>query len=142
MVTVAEIAKEAFDAVADEMPDVVQVASLTRTVPMTWVLESGYWRDDGYWMTRTDAYDPVTGEYETVDATFSCRALFADEKAIADTFPSYVVGPSDRMVYAEGLAVVPEENDRMAIGGQPVVVTRVGDIVGVGTFFSLIVRNA
>lgn len=122
MPTVAEIAKEAFDAVAEEMPDVIQSASLTRETQ--------------------GAYDPVTGTYTTTTQTYSCRALFADEKAMADAFPAYEIGPADRMVYVEGLATTPKEADEMTIGSQKVTVTRVGDIVGTGTFFSLIVRNA
>lgn len=121
MPTVAEIAKEAFDAVSEEMPDVIQAASLTRTVQ--------------------GAYNPATGQYTTTTQTWDCRALFGDEKAMADTFPAYVVGPNDRLAYVEGLAVAPKEADAMTIGGQVVSVTRVADIVGVGTFFSLIVRN-
>lgn len=122
MPTVAEIAKEAFDGVAAEMPDVIQDASLTRTTQ--------------------GVYDPSTGTYATTTQTWNCRALFADEKAMADAFPAYVIGPADRMAYVEGLATTPKEADAMTIGGQAVTVMRVGDIVGVGTFFSLIVRNA
>src|SRR5690606_38104627 len=116
-----EIAKEAFDAVAEEMPDVIQAASLTRTTQ--------------------GAYDPVSGTYPETTETFTGRALFADEKALADAFPAYVIGPSDRMVYVEGLTATPKETDAMTIGGQSVTAMRVGDIVGVGSFFSLIVRN-
>lgn len=122
MPTVAEIAKEAFDAVSEEMPDVIQAATLTRT-------------------TQGTVYDPETGTYPETTETFTCRALFGDEKAMADTFPAYVIGPNDRLVYVEGLATMPKETDAMTIGGQAVTVTRVGDIVGVGTFFSLVVRN-
>lgn len=123
MPTVAEIAKEAFDGVAEEMPDVIQAASLTRTV-------------------RGEEYDSDTGSYLVTTETWPCRALFADENSMADAFPAYVIGPSDRMVYVEGLTTTPNETDRMVIGGQPVIVQSVGDIVGVGTFFSLIVRNS
>lgn len=122
MPTVAEIAKEAFDAVSEEMPDVIQSGTLTRTTQ--------------------GAYDPETGDYTTTTQTWLCRALFADEKAMADAFPAYVIGAGDRVVYVEGLTTTPRETDALTIGGQSTTVMRVGDIVGVGTFFSLIVRNA
>jgi hypothetical protein len=125
MPTVAEIAKEAFDAVAQEMPDVIQAATLTRTTQ--------------------GAYDPVTGSHTTTTQAWACRALFADERALkglADAFPSYVVGPSDRLTYIEGLATHPIEGDAITIGGKNYLAQIIADIVGVGTFFSVIVRNA
>lgn len=122
MTTVAEIAKEAFDDVAAEMPEVIQTAELRRT-------------------TR-GAYDPRTGTYAEIAQAYPCRVLFSDERAMADTFPAFVSGPTDRMVYVEGIQTVPVENDRMTIGSRGVVVRQVGDIVGVGSFFALVVRNA
>lgn len=121
MPTVAEIAKETYDAVAAELPDVIQGASLSR-------------------VTKGE-YDPTTGAHETSEAAFPCRALFADEKAIEDAFPAYTAGPTDRVAYLEGLETIPLENDRMTIGSQRVLITRVGDIVGTGTFFVVVVRN-
>lgn len=121
MTTVAEIAREAYDAVAAELPEVIQAAQLQRT-------------------TR-GAYDPQSGGYAETVQTFPCRALFSDEKAMADAFPAFVAGPSDRMVYVEELATLPLENDRMTIGGRPVIVVQTSDIVGVGSFFALVVRN-
>lgn len=122
MTSVAEIAREAYDAVAAEMPEVIQHAELRRTM--------------------RGAYDPRTGTYTEITKAYPCRALFSDERAMADTFPAFVAGPTDRMVYVEGIQTAPIESDRMTIGGRAVVVRQVGDIVGVGSFFALVVRDA
>ena len=122
MTTVTEIARKSFDSAAAKFSDVIKDGAIIRTV-------------------RSGEYDPATGAYPETTQEWPCRVLFADEKAMADTFPAYVIGPSDRMIYVEGLATAPKETDNMIIGAQPVIVTRVGDIVGVGRFFSLIVRN-
>lgn len=118
----ASIAAKVFDKISAKFSGPIQTAILTRT-------------------TRGD-YDPVSGTYPETAESWTGRAVFADEKAMTDSFPAYVIGSTDRMVYLEGMAVTPKEADCMVIGTQSVVVTRVADIVGVGEFFALIVRNA
>lgn len=122
MSTVASIAKEAFDAVAAEFTDTtIKACSLTR-------------------VTDPGTYNPGTGEYEgRVETTATGRALFDTSTPVEDVFPAYVAGPSDRLVWLEGLSLIPAENETIAIGGQNHTVKAVGDVVGAGTFFSAMV---
>lgn len=121
MTTVSEIAREAFDAVAEEMPEVIQSATLTRT-------------------GKGGDYDPETGTFPGATETFAGRALFGGQAALADRFPAYVIGSSDRLVYLEGFTTVPREGDAVTIGGKTFAILKVSDIVGVGSFFEAVVR--
>lgn len=119
---IAAIAGMAFDAVGGSIDGVIQPATLTRTAQ--------------------GAYDPVTGTYATTTQTWSGRGLFGDAQAMADKFPAYVIGPTDRMLYLEGLGTAPKESDTVMVGGQALIIMAVADIVGAGQFFSTVARNA
>lgn len=123
MISVAQIAAMAFDAVGGAIEGVIQSATLTR-------------------ITQGTVYDPVTGTYPEMTETFTGRAVFSDEKAMADAFPTYVIGPADRMLNLEGFNTVPKETDTLTVGDQTLQIVRVGDVVGVGQFFNVIARNA
>lgn len=122
MISVAQIAAMAFNAVGGAMEGVIQSATLTRTTQ--------------------GAYDPLTGEYTTTTQTFTGRAVFSDEKAMADAFPAYQIGPTDRMLSLEGFTTTPREGETLTVGGQTLQIIRVADVVGAGQFFSIIARNA
>lgn len=117
---VADIAKEAFDGVAAELDGVIQAASLIRTI--------------------RGAYDPTSGTFTETAQQWSGRALIADERALADIFPAYVIGPSDRLVYLEGFTESPKETDKVTIGSKAYQVTKTADIVGAGSFFTVVLR--
>lgn len=117
---VADIAREAFEGVSDEIEGIIQPAVLQRAA--------------------RGAHDPATGTRPQTIEQWPGRALKADEKALADIFPAYVIGPADSLVYLEGCAMIPVETDSLMINGAPNEVVRVGDIVGAGEFFVLIVR--
>lgn len=114
MTTIAEIAKEAFDDVAAEFTDVIKDCTLTRTIQ--------------------DGYDPSTGAHSTTTVTSEGRAVFDTSTAIADALQGYVAGPGELLVYLEGLAMVPKENDAIVIGGEDFTIVHVGDVVGAGSF--------
>lgn len=117
MTTVAEIASEAFTAVAAELTGVVKSATLTRTVQ--------------------GEYDPETGTFETTTSTDTGRAIFDTSTKIEDALPGYVAGPTEQLVWIEGLDTLePKENDAIAIVGVDYTVKHVGDIVGAGSLYA------
>ena len=122
MTTVAEIAAEAFTAVAAELTDVIKTCSITRTTQ--------------------GAYNPTTGTYATTTATATGRAVFDTSNKIEDVLPGYVAGPAELIVYFEGLSFAPVENDTATIAGLTYTVKAVGDIAGAGSFYACsIVRS-
>ena len=119
MVTIAEIAKEAFDAVALEITDAIHAATLTRTV-------------DGVYNTTTGAYETTTPDQEG-------RAVVDTVTPKADVFPDYVVGPADELVLLEGMTSA-KENDSLVFAGRTRIVMQVQDIVAAGSLFFVIAR--
>lgn len=116
MTTVAAIAALAFTKVHAKITDVIRSSTLTKTV--------------------NGAYNLDTGAYAVTQTTHTCRSVEATANAVQDIFPDYVFGPSDRILFVEGLAVVPSEGDDL--DGRAVLA--VGDIAGAGSFFAMIVR--
>ncbi|MBL4700115.1 MAG: hypothetical protein JKX85_02560 [Phycisphaeraceae bacterium] len=120
--TVAQIAKKAFDAVAKAIPDSIHECMLEREG------EAG-------------EYDAVSGEYSTSEPEiWTGRALVSTGTAIRDTFPDYVAGPTDVLIYLEGLSIAPLENDRVTIKSKTRLIVYTGDIVEAGTFFAMVAR--
>lgn len=109
----------ALDGVAGAITDAVHAATLMRVAQ--------------------GAYDPPTGTYQTTEATQTGRAVFANERPIADVFPEYVAGPSDQLIMLEGFTSC-RENDRLTIGGVARDVRQVQDIAGAGTVFYVVAR--
>ncbi len=122
MTTVAEIAAEAFTGAAAEFTDIIKAVTLTRTA-----------------QTR---YNPSTGQHDTTDATATGRGLFDTSTAIGDVLPGFVAGPTDELVWLEGLSFAPAENDSIDIGGSEYLVKAIGDIAGAGTFFAAVVARS
>ena len=116
MTTVALIAAKAFTGVAAKITGVIKVCTLTRTTQ--------------------GAYNTTTGQYATTTATATGRAIFDTSTKIIDALPGYLAGPTEKLVYFEGLSFAPAENDTVTIGGVTHTVKAVGDIVGAGTFFA------
>ena len=96
MVTVAEIAAEAMDAVAAEITDAIHTATLN-------------WSVQG-------AYDPDAGTYSTTPASDTGRAVEDTTRPIGDVFEDYIVGPGEVLVLLEGFTSVPEENWKLNYG--------------------------
>lgn len=122
MISVAEIAKTAFSAVAGAMSGVVKAALITRSVQ--------------------GAYAPATGTYSTSTVTISGRALFDFSTAqnfLSDIFPAHVIGPGESLVYFEGLSSAPKETDAVTIEGRPYQVMAVSDVLQAGGLYAAIV---
>jgi hypothetical protein len=118
--TVAAIAAEAFDGVAAELSGVILSCTVTTQAQ--------------------GVYNATTGTYTETPTAYTGRALMDQSTPIKDIFPEYVAGPEDALFWLEGLSAAPKENDVLAIGGVDRTIRRVGDVVGVGTFFSVVAR--
>lgn len=121
MVTVAEIAATALDAVSDAITDAVH--------------------DGEMFEILTGAYDTTTGTMEQYrESRGTCRAVFATETPIGDVFPDYVSGPQDTLVFLEGISAVPREGWILCTD-QDYVVTRAQDILAVGSIVFAVVKR-
>lgn len=124
MTTVAAIAAEAFTAVAAELTDVIKTFTLTRTTQ--------------------GAYNTSTGAYAVTTATDTGRAVFdfaATQSTFSDLFPAYVVGPSDKMLYLEGLTtLVPKENDTLAVAGLTLTIMAAVNLMESGGMYAVVAR--
>lgn len=122
--TVAEIAREAFHAAAEELPDVITSGTLSRAA-------------------SSSAYNAATGQYVTAAPQMSAgRVLFASEQlgTAADPFPGYVASPNEDLVYLEGFSLIPAENDRLIADGMTFAVLRGRDLLRAGGLSAAIVR--
>lgn len=126
MTTVAEIALEVFTALAEELPDVVKACTLTKVTKGT--------------------YDATTGAYSETPATYTGQAIITTggtvegiNSTLRDAFPAYVAGPTDINMILQGLSAAPEKNDTLTIGSDDWTIKLVGDVVGVGELFIVIV---
>lgn len=118
--TVAAIASEAFDDVDAELTGVIQACTVTTQAQ--------------------GAYNATTGTYSETPTAYTGRAIMDQSTPINDVFPEYVVGPEDALFWLEGLSAAPKENDVLAVASVDRTIRRVGDVVGVGTFFSVVAR--
>lgn len=120
-ISVADIAKQAFDKVASKISGVIQAATITRTVNGT--------------------YNPTTGTYTQSTSTDTGRGVFASEDVAKDIFPDYIIGPSDEMIYLEGLkSLAPKETDNLAIGGRTLTIKRVRNLVNSGGLYAVMAQ--
>jgi hypothetical protein len=119
MTTVAEIAREAFDAVAAEITDAIHPATLTRETQ--------------------GAYNTTTGSYATTTTTQTGRVVVDTVKPVQDVFPEYVAGPGDELILIEGMTSA-KENDELTFAGLTRIVRQAQDIVAAGSLFYVIVR--
>lgn len=115
MVTVAEIAKTAFDAVASQITDAIHPATLG-------------WVEKG-------AYDPEAGKYTETPKSDTGRVVVDSAKPVADIFEGYIVGPADQLILMEGFKTAPVENYTLTFAGQTLTITRVQDIVAAGSLY-------
>jgi len=118
MTTVAEIAAEAFTAVAAELQGVIRSVTVSRTT--------------------NGAYDPATGTFASSTDSDNGRAFFDTSTRIVDALPGHIAGPGEELLWIEGLDTIePQENDTIAITGKgDYRVVHVGDIVGAGGLFA------
>lgn len=121
MMTVAEIAEMAFDAVAESITDAIHAASLSEDTQ--------------------GAYNAVTGAYAVTTTTATGRAVVDTVKPMADIFPEYVAGPSDELILLEGFTAA-RENMRLTFGGWVRHVTAAQDVLNAGSLFYVVARKA
>lgn len=96
--TVADIAKKAFDGAAAKISGVIKNAQLKRAKPT--------------------GYDLDSGEVQNANLATPCRVLFARADAAAKYFPDLTITPPDELVYIEGAqGLPPVANDVLAITG-------------------------
>lgn len=119
MISVADIAAQAFGAVAGAMSGVVKPATLTRITQ--------------------GVYNPATGSYTTTTATTGGRAIFDTSKPVEDVFPAHVIGPGESLVYFEGLSWAPKETDAATIDGSSYQIAIVSDVLHAGGLYAAIV---
>lgn len=110
MVTIAEIAAEAFDAVAAEISDAILTGELFENVQ--------------------GPYDEATASHPVTAASRGTfRAILETQKPVRDVFPDYVAGPSEALFFLEGLSNVPKEGWLMRINGNDRTILRAQDIL-------------
>lgn len=120
--SVASIARRAYDGVAGKITGVIHEATLAQS-------------------SGEPVYDPETGQYTSSEVTETCRIVFDNATPLTDTFPDFVPGPGDELAYVEGLsALAPREGDRIEAAGKTFAVKKVSDLLRAGAFYPVIVR--
>lgn len=120
MTTTAEIAKMAFDAVADAITDVVYPVSVSYEI--------------------LGAYDPITGQYPKTAVTVSgARGMLDMGKPVKDIFPDYIIGPTDKLLYIEGLTAVPKEGWALTFNSVAYTIKQVLDILDAHATYYVVV---
>ena len=117
--TVAQIAKKAFDKVGAKITDAIQTATLANDTQ--------------------GAYNADTGTYTLTTTTETGRAVVDTVKPINDIFPDYTVGPGDELILLEGFTAC-AENYRLTMGGKTWHIRRAQDIVAAGSLFFAVAR--
>jgi len=125
MVTTAEIAKEAFDAVSAEITDAIYNAVITRTAQ--------------------GAYNVTTDTYATTQTTHNGRvveitAWLGQRSPLPDLFPDFVVGRNNKIFMGEGFDILPQQNDTVQIKGVDYHIERVADTMLTATIPYFVVR--
>lgn len=119
--SVATIAKRAYDGVAGKITGVIHEATLKRE--------------------GEPAYNPETGGYTSSEETEACRIVFDNATPLTDVFPDFVPGPGDELAYVEGLAnMAPREGDRIEAADKAFAVKKVSDLLRAGAFYPVVVR--
>lgn len=118
--TVGQIGKKAFDAVAKKLSGVIHDA----------VLETD---EKGSYNRTTASYD------EASNSTYDCR-LIVDKTPKDGKVGTYTVPEKERVLLVEGLTVVPKENQTLTYGGETKTITFVDDILFAGELFYVVVK--
>lgn len=101
--TVADIAKQAFDGVAAELSGVIKTGTLKRAV--------------------TTSYDVATGLVGSSPMQARCRVVFGSSDAGSKFFPGQTIAAPDQLGYVEGAGVfILQENDTFTEDGQSKVI--------------------
>jgi len=120
MTTLASINKTAFDAIAGAISGVIQ------TVVFSYETQS--------------VYDPSTSTWGVTTTTITGRGVLDTRKPIADLFPDYVAGPSEKLIWIEGITTPPQEGWMVNFNGADYTVTRVLDVLDAHEAFYVVVK--
>lgn len=119
-ITIAQIAAKALTAVSKAIPDAVHTATLAR-------------------VTQGMLYNATTGVYPKIILTQTARVVFSNVSAGYGMFPAYTFGPSDEVLFIEGVTSV-HDGDTITIGDKVRTVVANQDIGGAGTAFMAVAR--
>jgi len=160
--SVAKIAKIAFDGVAGAISGVAKAASLafdtqgggaddtedygdisdgaTEFEDFGSIADATTESEDYGSITATlSVYNAVTGQWTLTTTTITGgRAIIGTQAAIASKFPAYVAGPDDTLMFLEGFTSVPAIGWRVTAGGITRTIKAVGDIAEGGGFFEVV----
>jgi len=84
--------------------------------------------------------DQVTGAFTDTTETYTGSVTVTTRRTMQDIFPALVAGPSDVYLIAKGFSSAPAENNKITFGGVDRNVSQVGDIVGSGSVWALVVQ--
>lgn len=116
--SVAKIAKLAFDGVAGAITGVIGPATLTFVTQGT--------------------YNQATRAYPNTPTELTGRAYIGTAAAIASSFPAFVAGPDDTLMGLEGFSSVPDVGWTVTFKGITREIKEIGDIAGAGGFTEVI----
>lgn len=121
MTSLADIASAAFDGVNSGITDIVFAARI-------------YEWQRGSW-------NPSKAEYDRslVAIGTQGQCLFDTGTPVEDLFPEAIAGPTDYLIFARGLGVVPKENQFIRIGSVDYSIKAVTDVLKAGSVFYLLV---
>lgn len=120
MVTVAQIAAKAFNAVSAKITDAIHGATLEHDIQ--------------------GVYDFDDGEYGLTTNSETGRAVVDTEKPVTDIFPDYIAGPGDELILLEGFTGC-AENYRLIMTGATWHIRQVQDITASGSLFFVVARK-
>lgn len=118
--TVGQIAKRAFDAVAKKLNGVIFDAVLTTD-------------EKGAYNTTTASYDDAS------DATSNCRVI-VDKTPRDGKLGTYTIGEKEKVILVEGLKTAPAENMTITFNGDTKTITFIDDILFAGELYYMVVR--
>lgn len=84
--------------------------------------------------------DQATGAFTDTTTVQTGSVTVTTRRAMQDIFPALVAGQSDVYLIAKGFSSAPAENDKITFGGVGRNVSKVGDIVGSGSVWALVVQ--
>lgn len=122
MLTVAAIAKKAFDGVAAKVGGVIFACTIERT--------------------KTTGYDAGTGRPGIIADSEPCRLVFARADAGGKYFPDLTIAPPDDLCFIEGaIALPPKQNDKLTLpSGSQVQIIQCRDILQAAGLWAAVVR--
>ena len=126
-ISVAQIAAKAFSGVSGAITGAIHDATLT-------------WQVSPIPGDPSAAYDSDRGEFVSIPATATGRAVVDTVKPISDVFPDYVAGSGDELILLEGLTAC-EEGWKVAFNGGTWHITAVQDILAAGALFYVVGRK-